>query len=87
MDALAISTRAIKSGNSNDDSTYSALTNKLSAYTHQRDALAGQMRSMLEEAAFGGQTIEAVHALVLIFKAETLLHQVHCATLAEAGRC
>jgi hypothetical protein len=35
------------------------------------------MRSMLEEAAFGAQEIEKAQALVLIFKAETLLHRVH----------
>ena len=77
MDTLAISTRAIKSGSSNDDSTYTALENKLSAFTHQRDELAEQMRSMLKEAAFGAQEIEKAQALVLIFKAEKLLHRVH----------
>ena len=77
MDTLAISTRAIKSGSANDDSTYTALANKLRAFTHQRDALAEQMRPILEEAAFGGQVIHKVQALVLIFEAEKLLHQVH----------
>ena len=77
MDTLAISTRAIKSGDANDDSTYTALANKLRAFTHQRDALAEQMRSILEEAAFGGQVIHKVQALMLIFEAEKLLHQVH----------
>jgi hypothetical protein len=77
MDTLAISTRAIKSGSSNDDSTYTALESKLKAFTHQRDELAEQMRSMLEEAAFGAQEIEKAQALALIFKAEKLLHQVH----------
>jgi len=32
---------------------------------------------MLEAAAFDGQAIQEVQALVLIFKAEKLLHQVH----------
>src|SRR5262249_45427691 len=77
MDALAMSTRAIKSGSANDDSTYTALENKLKALTQQRDELAEQMRSMLEEAAFGAQEIEKAQALALIVKAETLLHQVH----------
>src|SRR5262249_24568596 len=77
MEALAISTRAIKSGSSDDDSTYTALEDKLKAFTQQRDELAEQMRSMLEEAAFGAQEIEQAQALELIFKAETLLHQVH----------
>jgi hypothetical protein len=77
MDALAISTRAIKSGSSNDDSTYTTLEDKLNALTQQRDELAAQMRSMLEEATFRAQEIEKAQALALIFKAETLLHQVH----------
>src|SRR5262249_60949236 len=72
MDALAISTRAIKSGSANDDSIYATLEDKLNALTQQRDELAAQMRSMLEEAAFGAQEIEEAQALALIFKAETL---------------
>jgi len=43
MDALAIPTRAIKSGSSNDDSTYTTLEDKLNAFTHQRDELAEQI--------------------------------------------
>jgi hypothetical protein len=79
MDTLAISTRAVKSGSSNDDSTYTTLENQLSAFTAQRDVLAGQMRAMLEEAAFGGQAIEEAQARVLIFEAESLLDHVHSA--------
>ena len=77
MDALVISTRALTSGSAEEDSTYTALENKLMAFTQRRDALAGQMRSMLEEAAFGAQAIEEVQAQALIFEAEKLLHQVH----------
>jgi hypothetical protein len=65
------------SGSAEEDSTYTALENKLMAFTRRRDALAGQMRSMLEEAAFGAQEIEKVQAQALIFKAEKLLHQIH----------
>jgi hypothetical protein len=77
MDALAIATRAIKSGSANDDSTYTTLEDKLSEFATQRDALAEQMRSMLEEAAFGGQVIEETQARALISAAESLLDQVH----------
>ena len=77
MDALVISTRALTSGSAEEDSTYTALENELMAFTQRRDALAGQMRSMLEEAAFGAQAIEKVQAQALIFEAEKLLHQVH----------
>ena len=76
MDALAISTRALKSDSSNDN-TYTALEDKLSEFTTQRDALAEQMRSMLEEAAFGRQAIEETQARARISAAESLLDQVH----------
>src|SRR5262249_5728756 len=77
MDALVNSTRALKSGSLNDDSTYTALESQLSDCTEQRDALASQMRSMLEEAAFGGQAIEEIQSLALIAAAESLLEQMH----------
>jgi hypothetical protein len=77
MDTLDISTRAVKSGSSSDDSIYTALEHQLSLLTEERDALAGEMRAMLEAAAFDGQAIQEVQALMLIFKAEILLHQVH----------
>src|SRR5262245_6270728 len=44
MDALAISTRAIRSGSSSNDSTYTALTNALISFTDRRDALASKIR-------------------------------------------
>jgi hypothetical protein len=79
MDTLAVSTRALQSGSTSDDSTYAALENQLISFTEQRDALAKEMRSMLEAATFEGQAIQEEQALVLISKAETLLHQVHSA--------
>ena len=66
----------LKSDSSND-STYTALEDKLREFTTQRDALAEQVRSMLEEAAFGRQAIEETQARALISAAESLLDQVH----------
>jgi hypothetical protein len=77
MDALAISTRAIKSGSASDDSIYTTLAQQLSDLTAQRDTLAEQMRSMLAAAAFDAQAIDETQALALIAAAESLLDQVH----------
>src|SRR5499425_136881 len=77
MDTLTMSTKAVRSGTASDDSTYTALSASIDSFTQRRDALAGQMQSMLEEAAFGAQAIEKVQAQALIFEAEKLLHQIH----------
>ena len=55
FDVLAASTRALASGSSTDDSAYSAISDRIAALTSDRDALAGQMRDVLNAAAFGGQ--------------------------------
>src|SRR5262249_45080572 len=74
MDALVISTQAIKSTN---DDTYVALSNQIQDLTTQRDALADQMRSLLNGAAFQGQAIDNSLAQSLINQAEQLLAQIH----------
>jgi hypothetical protein len=79
MDTLVISTRAVKSGTADDDSTYTVLENQLMSFTDQGDALAGQMRSMLAASAFAGQPLDAGQAHILISEAEILLDQVHAA--------
>jgi len=69
MDTLAMSTQAIKSGSSNDDSTYTVHENKLSAfYASARTRWAGQdavyvwrRRLLMDKAIQKGQ------ALLLIF--------------------
>jgi hypothetical protein len=52
-DTLVASTRALASGSATDDSTYASLENALAALTAQRDAVAAQMRTILNTAAFG----------------------------------
>jgi hypothetical protein len=52
-DTLVASTRALGSGSATDDSTYTAIENRIQALTQQRDALVAQMRTALTNAAFG----------------------------------
>ena len=54
FDVLSASTRALSSGSSADDSTYSAISGRITSLTNDRDALAAQMRDVLNNAAFGG---------------------------------
>jgi hypothetical protein len=72
---LVASTRAIKSGTSTDDGTYSSIENQISALTTQRDALAAQIRGALDSAAFGGNTIDEQQAKSWIKQAEALIDQ------------
>jgi len=77
MDALAVSTKAVKSGSASDDSTYTALSDSISAVTDKRDALAEQMKSVLDAAAFHDGPIEVSKAAILILEAEVLLDRLH----------
>ncbi|HEV2461382.1 MAG TPA: hypothetical protein VGS80_23765, partial [Ktedonobacterales bacterium] len=76
LDTLHISTVALES-NTSGDSTYSTLENELISFGSQRDGLASQMIAMLENAAFGGQSIDQQQAMNLINQAQALLAQVH----------
>ncbi len=71
--SLRISTEALKSGSTTDDSTYTKLENKLIALTDQRNALASQMLKLLEAAAFNGQSIDEQQAKHLIDQGQALL--------------
>jgi hypothetical protein len=77
MDTLRISTAALESGSSTDDGTYSSLENQLISFGTQRDTLAGQIITLLENAEFNGQSIDQGQALNLIGQATALLAQVH----------
>jgi hypothetical protein len=81
LDSLVISTAALES-NTAGDSTYNSLESQLAQFTTQRNALAGQMISMLENAAFNGQALNEGAAKQLIDQAHQLLSQVH--DLAES---
>ena len=75
MDTLKVSTQALASGSSTDDSAYTSLENQLQGLTSQRDALASQMKTMLAGAAFSGQAINEQQARKLIAQGEHLLEQ------------
>jgi hypothetical protein len=55
FDVLGASTRALSSGTGDPtDSTYNAISGRITSLTNDRDALAAQMRGVLNNAAFGG---------------------------------
>ena len=74
--SLVISTRALES-NAPGDSTYTQLENQLISITSQRDALAGKMSALLEQAAFNGQAINEQQAKQFISQGQALLNQVN----------
>lgn len=75
--SLDISTKALNSGNSTNDSQYTNLENQLTSINSQRDALAGQMSTLLYDAAFNGQAIDPAQAQQLIAEGQALLDQVN----------
>ena len=70
---LAASTRAIESGNSVDDSTYTSLENQLGSLITQRNALAAQMIGVLEGAEFDGKPISESQAQSLVSQGQALI--------------
>jgi hypothetical protein len=77
MDALVASTKAIKSGSAGDDSAYTAIEGQIESLTSQRDALATQMKVLLDGAAFNGNVINNKQAQDLIKQANALMDQMH----------
>jgi hypothetical protein len=77
LKTLSISTTALESGSSSDDSTYTQLENQLTSFGSQRDALASQMISLLEGAEFSGQPFSDAQAQSLISQGQALLNQVN----------
>ena len=69
---LKVSTRAITS-NSNDDQTYIKLENAIASWTKERDALAAQIKSLLDAAEFHGEAIDQQQAKQLIRSGQALL--------------
>jgi hypothetical protein len=75
LSSLTVSTAALAS-NSEDDDVYNRLENKIADWHERRDAIAGQMRSMLEGAAFAGKAINESKARRLISQGQDLLQEV-----------
>jgi hypothetical protein len=73
--SLAVSTAALAS-NSNNDEVYTGLESKIAGWRERRDSIAGQMRALLEGAAFGGQRIGEQQAKRLINQGQALLEEV-----------
>jgi hypothetical protein len=72
LDTLRASTRALAS-NSAGDATYNKLENALQNLGARRDAVGGQMRALLDGAAFDGQTLNVAKARSLIKQGDQLL--------------
>lgn len=76
MAALKLSTQALASGSSGDDSTYTGLENQIGAWTFQRDALATTIKDTLAASEFNGQVLDEHRANALISQAQTLINEV-----------
>jgi hypothetical protein len=70
MDTLTASTRAVAS---TDDSVYNSIENSISGLTTERDALASQIKSALDAAAFDGQALNEQEAKAWINQAQSLI--------------
>jgi hypothetical protein len=75
LDTLAASTKALASGSSSDDGTYTSVMNQLASLGAERDALATQMIGLLEGAEFDGQPINQQQVHTLEAQAQALLDQ------------
>jgi hypothetical protein len=73
FDVLAASTRGLASGSSTDDATYTAISDRITSLTDQRNTLAGQMRDVLNNAAFGGPSASTSQIDDLISQGNNLL--------------
>ena len=81
--SLRISTRALASGTSTDDSKYNRLENALSSVTSVRDVLAADMITRLNDAEFNGKSISGQQELKLSAQAGVLLLIVHAIDAAK----
>ena len=81
---LKISTAALVS-NAPGDAVYTTLESKLEAWRDSRNALASQMRDILEGAAFGGKQVSDEKVEDLIEKANALLGQVRACSANTAA--
>jgi hypothetical protein len=76
MDTLKVSTKALASDDTSD-ATYTSLEAKIANLTSQRDALAAQIRGVLDGVAFHGQTLTEQQAAGYITQAQALIDQAH----------
>jgi hypothetical protein len=79
MDTLAIATAGIQTGSASDDSAYLALDAHLADWGARRDALAGEINTLLDGLAFGGQSTNQGTISRLTAAATMLVAEVHAA--------
>jgi hypothetical protein len=73
FDVLSASTKALSSGSSLNDNTYTTISDRITSLTNDRNALAAQMRSVLNNAAFGGPVPSTSQIYDLANQGNTLL--------------
>jgi hypothetical protein len=71
---LQVSTNAL----TGTDATYTACTQSINTWTQTRNVLAGQMKTMLDNAAFGGVPVSLATAQPLIDQANALIAGATC---------
>jgi hypothetical protein len=76
MATLKASTKALAS-NDSGDATYLTIEGQIQSLTAQRDALAKQIVTVLNDAEFNGQSFNAAQAQSLISQAQALLNQAN----------
>ena len=75
MYTLKASTTALASGSAANDSKYTAIEDRITALTSQRNALASQIKAGLSAAAFDGQALNEQQAKSWIDEAQSLIDQ------------
>jgi len=76
LDSLKVSTAALAS-DTTEDAMYSALSDKIRAWTDQRDEIAAEMKAMLNGAVFYNTVFNLIRARQLIDLAQALLDEVN----------
>jgi hypothetical protein len=82
LDLLAVATEALQSGSASDDSRYAALQARIGELTTERDALATEIKAMLDAAAFGSRPVNEQRAQQLLRQAQRLLDDARAAVQA-----
>ena len=81
MDSLVVSTKALSGGTMADDHLYLEAENQIQDWIDERDSIVQDIKTMLDSAEFGNQSINASEAKALIKEAESLKAAVHMASI------
>ena len=73
FDVLNASTKALSSGSSLNDNTYNAISGRITSLTDDRNLLAAQMRTVLNNAAFGGPVPSTSQIESLVIQGDAIL--------------